>query len=273
MICELPDFILTPYFTGRDDELQQIDRAFSTSSGDFPARCIIYGMPGLGKTQLALKFATLAFQKSQYAYVFWVSAASVEKLTGDFSKLVDLLRLPGWYNSDQVTKLTMARAWLEDVADARSWLVILDNVTQETITMLRDMLPRRNGGGKLLFTTRTAKIAEVFATSGELSQLALQPPEIQDAVAMLSTGASSERDGTSEVSYADAVQVVRSVGALPLAIDQVASYLRDTGSSVNDILELYRAENAFEVGKGYGSSGSKADHKLVTGMGERSLTS
>lgn len=52
-------------------------------------------MPGVGKTQLALKFAMLAFQKGQYPYVFWVSGVSVEKLSQDVSKMVDLLRLPG----------------------------------------------------------------------------------------------------------------------------------------------------------------------------------
>ena len=229
-------------------------------------------MPGLGKTQLALKFAERAFQRSQYAYVFWVSAASAEKLTQDISKLVDLLRLPGYHTSNQVTKLTMARVWLEDSTDGRSWLVILDNVTQDTTAMLRDMLPRRNNMGKLLFTTRTAKIAEVFATSVGLSQLALQPPGIQDAVAMLSAGAGLEGDGTQEVNNIDAKQVVRSVGALPLAIDQAASYLRDTGSNLNEILKMYKSEVACEVGREHHIWGQQADHKLVPRLGERFVT-
>ncbi|KAL8858287.1 MAG: hypothetical protein Q9178_005150 [Gyalolechia marmorata] len=42
-VCELPDFILSPYFIGRGDELQQIDRVFSASSGDLPGRCVIHG--------------------------------------------------------------------------------------------------------------------------------------------------------------------------------------------------------------------------------------
>jgi len=41
-------------------------------------------------------------------YTFWVAAGSVEKLARDFSKLVDLLRLPGRHALDQVTKLTVA---------------------------------------------------------------------------------------------------------------------------------------------------------------------
>jgi hypothetical protein len=128
----------------------------------------------------------------------------MEKLTRDFSKLVDLLRFPGRYTLDQVTKLTVVRARLEEPTAARSWLVILDSVTPETTAMLRDILPRRNSGGRLLGTTRTAKIAKVFTTLAESTQLALQPPGIGDAVAMLSAGAGIERECTRKASYTDA---------------------------------------------------------------------
>lgn len=186
--------------------------------------------------------------------MFWVSAASVEKLTRDFSKLVDLLRLPGRYTLDQVSKLTAARAWLEDPTAARSWLVVLDNVTQETLVMLRDILPRRNSEGRLLFTTRTKKIADVFTGPGNFSQLALQPPGIGDAVAMLSAGAGIERVSGGEASSTDAEQVVRTVGNLPLAIDQAASYMRDTGSSPQEVLDVYESEEVMEVNKDNGKS-------------------
>lgn len=76
-------------------------------------------MPGVGKTQLALKFATLAFPKGQYPYVFWVSAASVEKLTRDFIKLEDLVRLPGRCTVDQASKLTVVRARSGDLTATR----------------------------------------------------------------------------------------------------------------------------------------------------------
>ena len=84
-VCELPDSILSSHFTGRGDELQQIDCAFSASSSDLPARCVIHGMPGVGKTPLALRYATLAFEKSKDIYFFWLSAGSVEKLRTSLS--------------------------------------------------------------------------------------------------------------------------------------------------------------------------------------------
>ena len=247
-ICELPNFLLSPYFTGRGDELRQIDRVFSTSSGDLPRCCVIHGMPGVGKTQLALKFATLAFQKGQYPYIFWVSAVSVEKLTQDASKVVDLLRLPGRYTLNQASRVTAARAWLEDSTAAKSWLVVLDNLSEETaITTLRDFLPRHNHGGRILMTTRIATIAERYTASGGSLQLALQPPGIDDAMTMLSAGAKLEQEGRKEASCVGLERLVRSVGSLPLAIDQAASYMRDTGSNPQEVLDVYESEEVVEV--------------------------
>ena len=180
--------------------------------------------------------------------MFWVSAVSVDKLTQDVSKVVDLLRLPGRHTQNQASRLTAARAWLEDSTVAKSWLVILDNVSEETaITTLRDFLPRHNYGGRILITTRTATVAERYTASGGSPQLALQTPRIDDAIAMLSAGAKLEREGRKEASCTDLERLVRSVGNLPLAIDQAASYIRETGSSPQKVLDVYISNEAPEV--------------------------
>ena len=221
---------------------------FSTSSGDPPARCVIHGMPGVGKTQLALKFAMLAFQNRQYPYVFWVSGVSVEKLSQDVSKMVDLVRLPGRHTLNQASRLTAARAWFEDSTAVRSWLVVLDNVSEETaIKILRDFLPRENCNGRLLITTRIAAIVERFTASGTLSQLALQPPGISHAVTMLVAGAHLEQEDRERASYITIEHLVQSVGNLPLAIDQAASYMRETRSSPQEVLDVYNSEEVSEV--------------------------
>lgn len=249
-ICELPNFLLSPYFTGRGDELQQIDRVFSISSGNQPRCCVIHGMRGLGKTQLALKFATVA---SQYPYVFWVSAASAEKLTHDVSKIVDLLRLPGRHTQNQASRLAAARVWLEDSTAAKSWLIVLDNISEETAaTTLYDFLPRYNHGGRILMTTRIATVAERFTTSAGSSQLALQSPRIDDAIAILSAGAKREQEDIKDINRPDAERLVRLVGNLPVAIDQAASYIRVSGSSAQEVLDIYKSNNASEVSGGNG---------------------
>lgn len=46
------------HFTGREDELQQIERAFFECHGvDRALRFVVFGVGGSGKTQLCLKFA------------------------------------------------------------------------------------------------------------------------------------------------------------------------------------------------------------------------
>jgi len=176
-------------------------------------------------------------------YTFCVAAGSVEKLARDFSKLVDLLRLPGRHALDQATRLTVARAWLEDPTAGKKWLLVLDNVTRETTRMVLDeILPRRNSGGGLLFTTRTATIAESCIMPGKSLTVALQPPGIDDAVAMLAAGAELGGANTEKASYASLERLVRSVGNLPLAIDQAASYFKSYESSMKELLDYTRAK-------------------------------
>ena len=244
-LYELPTFILSPDFTGRYKELQHIDRVFSTSD-ERPRRCVIYGMPGLGKTKLALKFATIAFEKRQYSYIVWVSAASVEKIFKDLAKFLSVLRLPGWQTLDEVSKVTTIRAWLEDSGAARDWLIVLDNVKEDTAKTLLDVLPRIGRRGRLLMTTRTAMIADLLTASDVSSQLALQTPGLNDALVMLSAGA---RWGKRPVNSTDAERLVQSMGNLPLAIDQAASFMRDTGSSPATMLNTSQSNELKEVSK------------------------
>lgn len=205
-------------------------------------------MPGVGKTQLALRYARLAFERGQDEYIFWVSAGSVEKLARDFSKVADLLRLSYQNALDQATKLVVARAWLEDSTTKKNWLLILDNVTRETITMmLFDIVPRRNSNGRLLFTTRTATIADSCTIPDQSLTIALQPPGIDDAIATLAAGAEMGGESRNEVSNADLERLVRSVGDLPLAIDQAASYSKGYASSMKELLDLYKSEETMEV--------------------------
>ena len=96
-------------------------------------------------------------------------------------------------------------------------------------------------------TTRIATVAERFTASGGSSRLALQSPRIDDAVAILSAGAKLEQEDMEDVSRADAERLVRSVGNLPLAIDQAASYMRENRSSAQEVLDIYQSDEVTGV--------------------------
>ncbi|KAL9035768.1 MAG: hypothetical protein Q9180_004677 [Flavoplaca navasiana] len=64
---------------------------------------------------------------------------------------------------------------------------------------------------------------------------------------MLAAGAEIGAEGTEDASSADLERLVRSVGHLPLAIDQAASYLKGYESSTKELLDLYQSEEIMEV--------------------------
>ena len=90
--------------------------------------------------------------------------------------------------------------------------------------------------------------------------LALQPPSIDDAVAILLEQSGNGRAGQRSASDAELESLVASVGNLPLAIDQAASYMKAYKSSVRDLLGIYKSENIVEVMMRHGKSlGTNSD--------------
>jgi len=103
---DAPTYLLSSHFTGREKELEWIERIFGLDHGGEPTRCVMYGMFGLGKTQLALKYATRSYQRNRYSLVFWISGATVEKLNQGLAKVLDLIDHPDRDHVEQSTKLT-----------------------------------------------------------------------------------------------------------------------------------------------------------------------
>jgi hypothetical protein len=202
-------------------------------------------MPGLGKTQLALKYASSAFETKRYRYVFWMSASSTEKINHGFSKILDLISYPNRDRLDQAAKLTAARLWLESVSfeNDRKWVLVLDNTAEDVIMTLRDVLPKMKCNGHILFTTRTKAVAQSLAVASGVQYdiLALKQPSTDDATTLFlkSTGKQSRED-LSLFEYA--TNIVKSVGCLPLAIDQASSFMNESGFSAPELLDVYRSD-------------------------------
>jgi tetratricopeptide (TPR) repeat protein len=241
---DAPVDILSIHFTGRKEELQHIKEIFDADSSDVPIRCVIHGMHGIGKSQLALYFAKSAFKQGRYPCVLWISATTVEKLQRGIVKLLDLIDHKDRSHPDQDTRLTAARRWLEE-CDA-NWLLILDNVELDTLEFLREHLPRQNKRGNILFTTRTENLANTLASSaGQQHQvLELRSPGVQDAVKLLLRHVKGDTD---DAVTSTAQDIARCVGCLPLAIAQAGSFMKETGTSLDKMLNLYKSEHKIEV--------------------------
>ncbi|KZP26513.1 hypothetical protein FIBSPDRAFT_714566, partial [Athelia psychrophila] len=167
----LPQFNDTPIgrisscFTGRKLELDFITTSFNTFQIDKPTSVVVYGRPGLGKSQLAIRHANLAFTAGTYSHIFWVSASTVAKLIQGFTRILVVINHAYQSYPDQDEQIEAVRLWLDHSKDhgCRRWLLIFDDVTAKSAQFLRDHLPRHNAGGDILMTTRTRNIAESVA--------------------------------------------------------------------------------------------------------------
>ena len=237
---DAPIDLLSSHFTGREKELQDIGNALDVTYGDTPTRCIVGGMPGIGKTQLMLKYVAISYDQQRYHVVFWISGATVEKVNQGFTKVLTLVGHQD--HSEQSTRLTSARRWLEE--STIKWLLVLDNVSQEVVTFLREHLPRKNRSGHVLLTTRSAVVAEVIATvAGQQHHVfELQTPNLKDAAKLLLREAGVN---AGKASVAEAV--VKRVGCLPLAISHAASFAKQSHKNLDDLLGLYQSTHQYEV--------------------------
>lgn len=60
-------------------ELEELLRRYCKERQPTPSPAVLWGMPSLGKTKYTLKDATLKY-KSDYTNIFWISAATNEKV-------------------------------------------------------------------------------------------------------------------------------------------------------------------------------------------------
>jgi len=174
-----------------------------------------------------------------------MSATTVEKLDQGFSKILHLINHPDRSHSDQVVRLTAARRWMEEV-DTGNWLLVLDNVFPEVLGFLREHLPRKNGRGSILFTTRTRNVAVALASAAGKQHdiVRVSMLNIQDGAELF---CGHFGDGEIDAPLDKVERIVKSVGCLPLAISHTAAYMKQSTSSVDDMLALYESEYRIDV--------------------------
>ena len=242
---DAPVDLLSVNFTGREREMALIIELLDILYGDVPTRCALHGMHGVGKSQLFYALAKDLYDKGRYTNVFWMQATTIEKLHQGFSKLLHLVSHPDRSSTDDSARLTAARRWLEDFNSGR-WLLVIDNVARETINFLREHLPRKNDRGNILFTTRTEDVAKALTdVAGKRHGIVeLRIPGIENAAEMFL----KHLDDPETPADANKIQeVVKGIGCLPLAVAQVASYMTGTGSSLDDMLAIFKSERKIDV--------------------------
>jgi tetratricopeptide (TPR) repeat protein len=234
-LLKKPRYWIMPYgrnpgFVGRAALLEEI-RASLQGDGDSPRALAlvqaIHGLGGVGKTQLALRYAH--DHAEEYDAVFWVQADSPARLASDFAALFDAVDLPRMAlgeKNDIGAQVRAVRAWLES-PESGLWLLIFDNA--EEPEALNAYLPTRHKG-HVLITSRRLRW-ENASHSIEVREM-----DRADSIKLL-----TQRSGQSDP-VAD--RLAEALGDLPLALAQAGGYLADSGLPMGQYLALFKERRA-----------------------------
>jgi len=151
-------------FVGREAELEQL-RTWLAPPPKRQNVVALYGLGGMGKTQLSIHFARRSIDT--YTSIFWLNAQDEGILKAGMAGLA--AQVMGEQKSatdshEEERMVQQVRQWFSQ-PENDSWLVLYDNydsplvpgVTSTTSYDIRDYFPHR-GHGSILITTRSPRL-------------------------------------------------------------------------------------------------------------------
>src|SRR5579859_578179 len=233
------------FFVGRDFFLKELCDTFQINSrraSQHHGRVAIFGLGGIGKTQIALEFV-YRFQTS-YRRIYWISAATQESLLDGYEKIGKRANVPIVPDSKPVAVAEQVLLWLRKTPN---WLLVVDNLDDIDILSTRNLgdpniinllLPEPGPGQHTLITTRNPNADHIPAQVKEVPLF-----KEADSVALLSSLSGipilleSEEEKVVQ-------QIAKELGNLPLAISQAGAYIKQKSGGFPQYLRHYKQYRA-----------------------------
>jgi tetratricopeptide (TPR) repeat protein len=215
-------------FTGREDQLTALHAQLTgAGAATLVPTTALYGMGGVGKTQLALAYAHR--YRSEYELGWWVPAETELGMLTALAGLAIALGLPA--DRSPVELAIEAR----DLLGARSkWLLIFDNASDAAA--VAPCLPAA-GGGHVLVTSRN------WAWQGIADPFAVDLLPLPDAIRLLLIRSGDRNERAASL-------LAEELGRLPLALEQVAAYAAQYRMFLDRYLEVFRERRAELLARG-----------------------
>ncbi|OCK72772.1 HET-domain-containing protein, partial [Lepidopterella palustris CBS 459.81] len=223
-------------FVSRENELTEMHRFLHGHKSR--SIVVLYGLGGIGKTQLAMEFVRR--HKEKHTATFWLNANDEDSLKLSFRTIAQqvledhpstsTLANVDLNNLNQV--VDAVKTWLKIKNNTR-WLMIYDNYDNPQASSNLDrsavdiggFLPRADHGS-IIITTRSAQV-----TKGQrihVQKLA----DIQEGLEILSKMSKRGNIGNA---------LVKELDGLPLALSTAGAYLENVSTSFSDYLRLYKS--------------------------------
>ncbi|KAK3906963.1 hypothetical protein C8A05DRAFT_40294 [Staphylotrichum tortipilum] len=233
-ICtESPSWILfavgntSPFFTGRKDVMERIDAFFSERNTEGKPRreFLLYGMGGVGKTEIALKASEVL--KNRFEYVFFVDGSMPSTISYSYAEICRKNNL-GSGNTEALQNFAIR--WMEGLR--QEWLLIFDDCNMSDRWR---HLPGR-GRGNVIYTTRSTTLNDSLPADCILE---ISPLSEADSVDLLLRASNTQSGSLDKADTHLAMKLVKELGCLPLAIETAAAAIRN-GISLDKYLSGLR---------------------------------
>ncbi|KAK4170204.1 putative calcium-independent phospholipase A2-gamma [Cladorrhinum sp. PSN259] len=233
------------FFTGRNDILRTLNSFFSERpAGPFSRRQFcLYGIGGLGKTQIALKAANIFRtnvsdpwaaegsppRKPRFKHILYIDGTDSVTISQSYANIArDQFDMADGDSDGLMVRVLQKLAGLTD-----DWFLIYDNCNQAD---RRGLIPVGDTGN-ILFTTRNRLIRDQMRP-----ECVYDVPLLDELEAswFLLTASGPQYSGLNTLDMDYAQEIVTELGCLPLAIDQAAAYIRAGECHLHEYLQVFR---------------------------------
>ncbi|KAB8231567.1 Pfs, NB-ARC and TPR domain protein [Aspergillus alliaceus] len=231
-------------FLGRQDELQRLWHYLRPVNPQLRKVAILHGPGGMGKTQLAVRFAR--DHKNDFTTIFWLSGKDRGTLLRSLSSVFS--RLPGQSHKTEVIneeeveqRARHVLQWLALEGNSR-WLIIFDNIDQYSLNCsnvcdgydISEFFPTADHGS-ILITSRLRRLTDLGKS------FPVQRLESKYSIQLLlqSSGMSIGNNIKNVESDPDTLALTGRLDGLPLAIVIAGAFIHETGTSITDYLRYY----------------------------------
>ncbi|KAJ7800540.1 P-loop containing nucleoside triphosphate hydrolase protein [Mycena olivaceomarginata] len=206
-------------FHGRRDILDKMHHFFTSNAGAQNIY-VLYGLGGIGKTQIALKF--IQESSSRFSNIFFIDATTIATIEIGLKNTAVMKDIG---NSPQDGLL-----WL--TSNIEGWLLFFDNADDPSLN-LNNFIPQCNHGN-IIITSRNPGL-RVYGSHSLVSDM-----EEKDAVALLLKSAAQVATIRTEQI---ATEIVKALHYLPLAIIQAGAFILNS-QDLGGYLALYAKNQA-----------------------------
>lgn len=211
-------------FTGRTQLLTDLRRKVTAGATALVPHAL-YGLGGVGKTQLAIEYAHR--YASEYRVIWWIRADQTALVRSSLAGLAQRLGIAGVDPGRVEESVAAVLDALRRGEPYGRWLLVFDNADQPEL--IEAFIP--TGPGDVIITSRNRHWERV-ADALEVNVFTRQ--ESKEFLRLCVNG----------INDADADRLAEEFGDLPLGLEQAAAWLAQTAMTVNAYLDLLSEEHS-----------------------------